>query len=472
MVTYVVARGSGGRTVYVSPQMEQLLGYPTADWVEDPDFFAQVVHPEDRGRALPRFDARTVERDTSSVFRVIARDSRVITVRSEMVVRGGFTLGYWVDISELVRLNEELRQAHKLEAVGRLAGGIAHDFNNLLLAQRGYAELALWNIECGDIDALHDDIGEIVAAGERGASLTRQLLAFARRQRLEPAVLDLSAVVADLERLLRPLVGDHIEVTSTLAPEPVPVLADRGQLEQVITNLVINARDAMPNGGTLRVAVASAEGGRTAVLEVADSGVGMDDATQARIFEPFFTTKGAEGTGLGLSTVHGIVTQSGGRISLRSAPGSGTTFSVLLPTTDAPLAHGGEAAGEPAGRTDYTVMLLDDDERVRTAVTGMLELRGYHVLAAPSGTEALEIAREHRLDVLLADLVMPGDGGAVTAERIRELQPQVAVLYMSGYADNRSLPHDLSETRSSFIQKPFAGDEAAAAIANLLRGRP
>jgi two-component system, cell cycle sensor histidine kinase and response regulator CckA len=340
IVTYVVSSGADGRTLYLSPQIERLLGYAVRDWLDDPDFFAKVVHADDRGRVWSQIDARTVTDDTSTLFRVVAADGREITVQSELVVkrdgrgRPSHVLGFWIDASERVRLSAELRQAQKLEAVGRLAGGVAHDFNNVLLAQRGYGELALQHLERGDLAAAKNDVGEILAAASRGANLTRQLLAFSRRRVIDVEVLDL--VVAELEGLLRSLLGESIVFTFRLAPAPVLVQADHGQLEQIVTNLAVNARDAMPAGGELRVRVAAENSGRIAILEVADTGIGMDAATAERIFDPFFTTKGTGGTGLGLATVHRIVMESGGDVEVRSTPGSGTTFTISLPTTDRP----------------------------------------------------------------------------------------------------------------------------------------
>jgi PAS domain S-box-containing protein len=336
MVTYVDEAGARGRTLYVSPQVEDMLGYPAQAWLDDPDFLFEVVHPEDRTRVYAERRDRAEERDSSLVFRVVARSGRVSTVQSERVIvrdeQGApiHTLGFWVDITERVRLADELREAQKLEALGRLAGGIAHDFNNLHLALRGYGEFALQHLANGEESLARHDISEMLSAAERVGNLTRELLAFARKQVLAPELLDLNVVVSELEGMLRCLLGAEIELMLSTAASPVRVYSDRGRLEQAIANIAVNARDAMPAGGRFAIAV-GATNGSSATLALSDSGSGIDPATASRIFEPFFTTKGSQGTGLGLATVHGLVTQSGGRISVQSAPGAGTTFTIELP---------------------------------------------------------------------------------------------------------------------------------------------
>lgn len=477
IVTYVVESGSNGRTLYVSPQMEQLLGYPAQDWLDDPDFFDKIVHPADRARVLPQTEARTVAEDTSSLFRVLASDGREITVQSEIVVRRdergrpSHVFGFWIDATERVRLSAELRQSQKLEAVGRLAGGVAHDFNNVLLAQRGYGELALRHLEREDIPAARSAFDQMLAAVTRGANLTGQLLAFARRQVIDVDVLDLNLVVAEIEHFLRTLVGTGISFQIVVSPTPVWVRADRGQVEQVVTNLVVNARDAMPTGGLLRVSVAVVDEGATAVLEVADTGVGMDFATAERIFDPFFTTKGTEGTGLGLATVHGVITQAGGRIIVASTPGNGTTFTVSLPTADEPAPAQRPEPLSPHGNGE-TILLVDDDAAVRGAVMGMLELHGYRVNAVADADQALEIARQtSEIDLLVTDVVLPDCDGPTTADLVRALRPGLAVLYMSGHTDDVRLPELAPGTGSAFIQKPFSAAELARAVADLLAAR-
>jgi PAS domain S-box-containing protein len=476
MVTYVDEPGAGSSTLYVSPQIEQMLGYPVQAWLDDPDLLFEVLHPDDREWMIAERRGRAENQNTSLTFRVVSRDGRVFIVQSErVIVRDDsgtplHTLGFWIDITDRVRMGEELRQAQKLEAVGRLAGGIAHDFNNLLLAQRGYGELALRRLERGDTERAAEDIAEILASGERASRLTNQLLAFARRQVLDLEVLDLNVVVSDLERMLRRIIGGNITLAVTRAPSPVLVRADRGQLEQVIVNLAINARDAMPHGGVLGIAVGFADEGCTATLEVRDNGVGMDEATVGRIFEPFFTTKGAdEGTGLGLATVHGIVHQSGGSISVMSAPGAGATFTIVLPTATPETAREREPDTPTTAAHGETVLLVEDEEGVRRAVRAMLEAQGYRVHATRNGYEAFDFVRssDEPIDVLVTDLVMPGLSGREVATMIEDLRPGIAVLFMSGYADGAVLS-DAEGVQSTFVRKPFSGEELSRYVQTAL----
>jgi len=381
---------------------------------------------------------------------------------------------------EQARLNERLNQAQRLEAIGRLAGGVAHDFNNLLLVVRGYGELAVGRLD-GDESGLRDEIREMLCATERATALTAQLLAFSRRQVLSPEVLDLNDVLDTTSRLLGRLIGEHIEFVTSHPTAPVRVLADQGQLEQVITNLAVNGRDAMPDGGTLAIELSTVEldetaahhsgPGRYALLAVTDSGEGMDDETRRRVFEPFFTTKDEKGTGLGLATVHGIVNQSGGHIYVYSELGHGTTFKVYLPLVeDAVLGRRAEAAPGAGGRE--TILLVEDDPTVRTVVLRMLGAQGYTVLDAENGAEALEIVDAHpaAIPLVITDLVMRGLTGRETAAKIRERSPATRVLYMSGYTDDSALRSGSLESGSAFIQKPFGAADLARRVREILDG--
>jgi two-component system cell cycle sensor histidine kinase/response regulator CckA len=366
------------------------------------------------------------------------------------------------------KLEEQVRQAQKMEAVGRLAGGIAHDFNNLLTVINGCSDLLLAEARPGE--TAHGLADEIRRAGEQAASLTRQLLAFGRRQITAPTALDLNEVVRDVEKMLRRLIGEHIELAAELEPAGARIKADPGLMLQLLMNLAVNARDAMPQGGrlTLRTQVV-----RDRVrLVVADTGVGMDAQTQVHIFEPFFTTKPAgEGTGIGLATVHGIVEQSGGTITVESAPGRGTSFRIELPVcTDKPTA-------EPAAPTAWadsgprgTVLLVEDEDLVRSLATRVLEARGYRVFAAPSAADALDLhARAtDRVDLVVTDVVMPGLGGRQLAERLRERQPGLRVLFMSGYTTDEVLRQGIQEEEEHFIQKPFTPDGLARKVRDVL----
>jgi two-component system cell cycle sensor histidine kinase/response regulator CckA len=382
-------------------------------------------------------------------------------------------------VAERSQLETRLRHAEKLEALGQLAGGVAHDFNNLLVAIRGYGELALGRLQRGEEGAAEDVEGVLVAA-DRAAVLTRQLLAFGRRQVLNPEVLDLNEVVRETNALLEQLIGDNVELLSTVAEQPVVVKADRGQLEQVITNLAVNARDAMPRGGVLTIQVTTADldptdgGGapRHALLSVTDEGSGIDPATASRIFEPFFTTKGEGGTGLGLATVYGIVAQSGGQVVLETEAGRGSTFSVYLPLSAEELSP---ARLPPASRGENgteTILLVEDDAAVRSIVSTMLSARGYVIVDAADGEEAIMRfeSRVRPIELVVSDLVMLGLDGREAIARIRQIEPATKVLYMSGYTGDAIIRSGGLTAGTGFIQKPFSGDELAASIRELLDG--
>jgi PAS domain S-box-containing protein len=378
------------------------------------------------------------------------------------------------DIRERKRLEEQLRQAQKLEAIGLLAGGVAHDFNNSLMAIRGYAELLQMRVTD---ESLRSDAEAIQKAAESAAGVTRQLLAFSRRQVLEPKLLDVNEVVAGIEPMLRRLVGESIAVRSIAAERLGRVRADRSQLEQVLVNLVANARDAMPTGGTLTIETlevdlpgpaALEEERRYVLLAVSDNGHGMTPEVKARAFDPFFTTKEkGPSSGLGLATVYGIVEQSGGYVWAYSEPGPGATFKIYLPLAeDAAAAATGVVAPGSLDGTE-TVLLVEDEETVRNVVRQMLTLRGYTVLVAHDGDEALAVAAAHEgeIHVAVSDVVMPRMGGPEFVRSLREQRPDVRALFISGYTDDLVLHHGVLEEGVVFLQKPFAG----AALARKVR---
>jgi PAS domain S-box-containing protein len=383
------------------------------------------------------------------------------------------------DVTEHRRLQQELLQSQKLEAVGRLAGGIAHDFNNLLTTILGYSELLLRGRP--DDAELQEDVGEIRKASERAASLTRQLLAFSRKQVIEPRVLDLNALVGESIRMLRPLIGEDIELSTVLAPNLPSVRADPVQIEQVIVNLAVNARDAMPGGGKIlletavrRIDAGSARPGGLAAgdfvtLRVTDTGSGMDEATQERIFEPFFTTKEkGKGTGLGLSTAYGIVKQSGGDIRVRSARQAGSTFEILLPALrEKATENPPTPPPSSAPRVQATVLLAEDEDGVRALNGRVLEARGYRVLTAPNAAEALALIERQTAppDLLVTDVVMPGASGRELARRLRERHPGIRILFVSGYAEDAPL-----EDEEGFLQKPFTPERLGDKVAEILAG--
>jgi PAS domain S-box-containing protein len=372
---------------------------------------------------------------------------------------------------QLRQRDEQLRQAQKMEAIGRLAGGVAHDFNNLLMAIRGYAEMIAQHLPDGD--ERREDAEEILKASDRAAGLTRQLLAFSRREVITQQAVSLDHLVETMQTMLQRLIGPEIQIVTEIWPDLTPVLADSTQLEQILVNLVINARDAMPGGGKItielrnveldKIGVASHPGlqpGDYVEMAVSDTGSGMDTETMSRIFEPFFTTKEAgKGTGLGLATVYGIVQQNNGAIEVQSRIGHGTTFYIYLPrATDlgktAPMKPATPVSG------NETILLVEDDDRVRALVSNMLRKNGYTVLLASAGDQALEIAARHRgrIHLLLTDVVMPGLNGRILSERLTTARPDTRVLYMSGYSDDAILRHGVRKAAAHFIQKPFSID--------------
>ncbi|MDB5386443.1 MAG: Blue-light-activated protein [Planctomycetaceae bacterium] len=387
------------------------------------------------------------------------------------------------DVTERKTLEEQLHQAQKMEAIGQLAGGIAHDFNNLLTIINGYSEIILTEIL--ENRTVQDFAGEIRQAGERAAALTRQLLAFSRKQVLDPRLLSLNTIVTDTEGMLRRLIGEDIVVSAVLAPALGRVKADPGQIEQVILNLAINARDAMPQGGNLTIETANTEldetytqtysdvrPGRYVMLAVTDTGTGMDKATKVRIFEPFFTTKEpGKGTGLGLATVFGIVKQSGGHIAVYSEPGHGTTFKVYLPAVDEiTAATPSPSPLKPDLNGTETIILTEDEPALRAVASRILQMRGYTVMEASQGPDALRIAEEYKgtIDLLLTDVVMPAMSGRQLAKGIAASRPFIKVLYMSGYTDDAVVRHGVLEAETAFIQKPFTPNALALKVRDVL----
>jgi PAS domain S-box-containing protein len=456
--------------------------------------FMGLVHPEDRegleeamGAASENgehgeFEYRLVRPNDGEVRWLLSRGNAVAGSR------GRRFLGVAVDITDRrlaeqhrAKLEQQLRQAHKLEAVGRLAGGIAHDFNNILLAIRGNGELALDVLKDGANAT--EEVEEMIAAADRAAALTAQLLAYSRRQVLQAEVLDLNDVVRDMDRLLRRMIGEDVELHAVVADEPVDISADRSQIEQVIANLAVNARDAMPNGGVLTVEVATAtigsdhgidlEPGHYAKLTVSDTGVGMDAETAAKVFEPFFTTK-AEGTGFGLSTVHGIVVQTGGSIWVYSEVDHGTTFKIFLPLSvqaqplESSVPETRTVSFQGAGET---ILLVEDDPHVQKIVSTILSRSGYRVLTADGADQALRVVRAQNgnaIHLLLSDLVMPGTSGRELAIQVEALRPDISILYMSGYTDDAVIRRGVLEAGMAFIQKPFGAEDLVRRVREVL----
>lgn len=458
---------------YVSPAVERVLGHAVLDVVGRP--LREFVHPEDarfleqrtvsrlRGEADPdRFtEVRFRHRDGSwRNLQVRGQRHEQASGESVVVVTARDVTAQREAEAALRKSEAQLRQSQRLEAIGRLAGGVAHDFNNLLNVISGLVYLALMNLP--DESEARGDLLEIGTTVRHAASLTQQLLAFSRQKVLEPKVLDLAEEVRQTSQLLRRVVEEDIELVTMLRSRGA-VKADAGQLGQVLLNLAVNARDAMSLGGTLTVETRDVEVGEVGEgsyveLLVRDTGCGMDESTLAQLFEPFFTTKGpGEGTGLGLSTVYGIVKQSGGHIRVESAPGAGATFRIYLPRVALEPEQSPTPRRTPPGSRGETIMVIDDEPGVRMVATRILQRSGYHVVAASGGAEALRMLEELEggLDLVLTDIVMPGTSGTELAELILDRDPGLRIMYMSGYTDDQVLRRGVRWDEVHFLQKPF-----------------
>jgi PAS domain S-box-containing protein len=487
-----------GRTTFVNPAAARLFA-STPERLLGRDIHAIVHHSRADGTPYDPADHPinasirdgTVHRVDTDVFWREDGTSYPVEYVSTPLREDGRIIGAVVafqDITQRRQLEAQLRQAQKMEAIGRLAGGVAHDFNNLLTVITGYTEMLLTELPSGS--PMLPDLREIRAASARAAGLTRQLLAFSRQQVLDPRVIDLRRVVGGMENMLRRLIGEDIEMSITGGPAPAYVHADPGQIEQVIMNLVVNAGDAMPSGGRLTIDVGEASltsadaacfpyvaPGEYVRVCVRDTGGGMDETTQARIFDPFFTTKDpGKGTGLGLATVYGIVKQSGGYIWVDTAPGEGASFRVYLPRVTSEPAE--TVADTPMAllpeRRGATVLLVEDDDALRAVVERVLSKRGYRVLSASSGVVALEIAERHAgpVDLLVTDIVMPTMSGQQLADRFVDRHGEVPVLFLTGYSMEAVANRGVLRPGSQLLKKPFTPQELALAASELLRGRP
>ena len=480
-------------TLYISPAYEQVWGRSCQSLYERPASFLDAVLPEDVAAVRANvaliqggadageveFRLKTPEGNTRSIL------ARTVAVRDEAgdVYR---IAGVCTDVTEKHNLERQFRQAQKMEAVGRLAGGVAHDFNNLLTVISSYASLLI--ADHSGNGALRDDLEQILKASSSAASLTRQLLAFSRQQVLEPRALDLNEVVRNAERMLKRVIGEDVRLEVALGENLGRVHADFGQIEQVIMNLAVNARDAMPNGGQLTIETVNVEltdqyadehfamkPGSYVMLAVSDSGEGMSDATKGNIFEPFFTTKEAgKGTGLGLSTVYGIVQQSAGSIWVYSEVGKGTTFKIYLPRIDAPADPVVPAPALVSARGTETVLVVEDVEALRDVVRRVLERNGYTVLEAADARGAVAVAGDYPgpIHLLLSDVVLPGESGRELAEELSKVRPGLRVLFTSGYTDDAVIRRDIVARGAAFMQKPFTPEIVERRVREVLDAAP
>ena len=488
-VSYIAEVGLHGKWHYVSPQVEAIFGYTQEEWLAGSENWIRFVSEED----LPLIEAAEENcmrfKRFQAEYRLRRKDGRIIWLSDNAVFVPGseshpLMEGIIVDITERRVLEDQLQQAHRMEAVGRLAGGVAHDFNNLLTIIKGYVELALNRV--GAQPELRANIQQIADAAERAVTLVRQLLAFSRKQVLKPKVLDLNSIVLNMDKMVRRLMSETIEMRTRVEKNLGAVRADPGQIEQVILNLIVNARDAMPNGGKLWIetgnvelgsAVAQDQGpikpGPYVMLGITDTGVGISAETLPHIFEPFYTTKeSGRGTGLGLSTVYGIVKQSGGHISVNSELGKGTTFKVYLPRVQdsAASAQKTEWKETATGKGKETILLVEDEPAVRELARLVLSEHGYTVIEAQNSEDAVRLAGRHgsEIHLLLTDVVMPGMSGHDLAKHLTALHPNLRVLYMSGYTYNVMGDNGTLEEGLSFLQKPFTPQALAQRVREAL----
>ncbi len=476
-----------GRITFISPQVESICGFSAEELMAAPQtFWVDRVHPDDRDRVHAAYRRLELGTPYTSEYRWRHKDGKWIWIRSHAVLGRSapepFVEGTFAEVTEHKRMEEEIRQSQKMEALGQLTGGVAHDFNNMLAIILGNGRMLLEDV--AQEDPRRADVEAVVEAGDRAAALTRQLLTFSRRQIVQPQVLNLDHLVGGIEKMLRRVIGEDVELIIDLHSSDGALLADAGEIEQVIFNLALNARDAMPAGGRLRIETSTTEvdafgavnhidmaAGTYVVLTVTDTGCGMDADTRERIFEPFFTTKGQRGTGLGLSTCYGIIKRDKGHIWVYSEPDQGSVFKVYFPSAKAGAP---ETDRRKESTDDYrgteTVLVIEDDNQLRATITKILNGRGYSVVAATHGQQAMALADAHpEINVVLSDMVMPGMNGPDAVSSIQTKHPQIKAVFMSGYTDHPVLRNGVAQGSVNFIQKPFSPIGLAAKIRESLR---
>lgn len=483
---WVTITNLDGRFIDVNDAFLRITGYSRDEVIGGSSTeLGMWVGAEDRARALRIREQEGGLGDLEAKYRTKSGEIRTFLWSAEKIELNGeiCLISIYRDVTDRKSLEQQLLQSQKMEAIGRLAGGLAHDLNNVMTAIISCSSFLLMDLD--QEDPLRHDAEEIKKAGNRGADLIRQIMAFSRKQVLQPKVLDLNATIVDVEEMLRRLIGEDIHLNTILESELGRVKADNGQIEQLIMNVAVNARDAMPEGGNLTIetknvslheSYATRHGlmqpGPYVTLAVSDTGIGMDDETKSHIFEPFFTTK-EKGTGLGLSTVYGIVKQSGGYIRVDTEPGQGTTFKIYLPRTDGGIEVTKSLETEVESlQGSETILLVEDDDMVRDSALRILQRYGYRVLKAKDGKEALGICQQHEgpIHLMVTDVVMPGMNGKELSRRIESLYPGTKMLYMSGHAGDVIAHHGVLDPQTNFLNKPFSPEVLARKVGEILKG--
>ena len=477
---------------YVSPQVKDFFGYTMQEFLSDPEKFMKHIHKDDSSRILKTLSETLPKGEVyNAQFRITTRDGKIKWIKDHafpIIDSDGKAQefrGFAIDITAQKQLEEQFVQLQKMDSMSKLAGGITHDFNNMLTVIKGFAQLI--NMQMDENDPNRDSVKEIIQASERAANLTHQLLIFSRKQPITPRSLNMNSVISDLQKMFKRLVPEDITITAVLEPALGKIKADPVQIEQVIMNLVVNARDAMQKGGTLTIETKNVfidenyskryigiKDGQYVNICVSDTGIGMDDNVKSHLFEPFFTTKG-KGTGLGLATVYGIIKQNNGFINVYSEPEKGTTFRIYLPRTEdeTTTIEKSEMIKRQTKQGSETVLIAEDEESIRVLINKVLLSNGYKVLEAKSGEGAIEVSGEFKgdIDLLITDMVMPGINGVELYNKLKSVRPNLKVVFMSGYTEEAAIQCGELEKGSAFLSKPFNTDDLLNKIRDVLTGR-